>query len=101
MKSEELAVALSILTRRYRLYLDVHLNPVQVLVIGMVAAAAYKDHQEWAKFLGEWATELSYLDLSLESARNLRHWIKQLCILDPVLYCTCGQSLAVLEALID
>tara|TARA_R110002049_G_scaffold29552_13_gene100434 strand:+ start:191 stop:2116 length:1926 start_codon:yes stop_codon:yes gene_type:complete len=98
-RNTELAAELVILSRRYREYLDDH-SQVSLLGIGLYAAAAHEDIEEWLKYSGDWISELVYLPLKGEAAKNLKNWLDQLTIFEPRLYCMCGRAIAALDSAI-
>ncbi|MDH5572580.1 MAG: hypothetical protein OEY89_12510, partial [Gammaproteobacteria bacterium] len=59
------------------------------------------DLEEWSKFIGDWITELSFLSITKDGANRLKDWIKQLCLLEPALYCSSGRAISVLDSLTD
>lgn len=94
----DLANSLSILTRKYRDYLDVKTNPEQILMIGVVAAASFDDIEEWAKYVGNWINELAFLPLESEAGIRLLEWVRLLCVFESLLYTTTGKALAALDS---
>ena len=98
-RNTALAEEVCILARKYRNYLNVNSQPEQIMVIGFVAAAAYDDEEKWIKYIGEWMTELAYLPLTNDSATRTYNWLKQFCLVEPILRCSCGRAIAALEAI--
>jgi hypothetical protein len=101
VKSEDLTLSLVILAKKYRGYLNVNSKPEDLLIIGLISAASFNELEKWAEYIGNWLNELSYLQLEPDAARRLYRWVKQLCIFEPLLYCSAGLALANLEALIS
>ncbi|KKK95224.1 hypothetical protein LCGC14_2674980, partial [marine sediment metagenome] len=84
---------------RYRDYLDEN-SQVSLLGIGLYAAAAHEDIDDWLKYSGDWITELVFLPPKGESLKKLKNLLEQLTTFEPRLYCTCGRALHTLESLI-
>jgi len=100
-RSKKLSASVMILSRRYRDYLNVNAEPENILGMGLVASAAYKDINEWAEYIGQWVNELAHLPLAPEALASLKSMLEQLCILEPYLYYTCGRPLEILRCLED
>ena len=98
-RNTELAKEVCILSRKYRNYLDVNSQPEQLMVMGFVAAAAYDDEEKWIKYIGEWMIELAFLPLTNDGAIRLHNWLKQFCLVEPILRCSCGRAIAALETI--
>lgn len=99
VRSKKLAASVVILSRIYRVYLNVNKEPEHIMGLGLVAAAAFDDKDEWAEYIGQWMTELAYLPLEAKAISPLRNMLEQLCILEPYLYYTCGRPLEILNCL--
>jgi hypothetical protein len=99
VRSKKLAASVVILSRTYRDYLNVNTEPEHILGLGLVAAAAFDEKDEWAEYIGQWMTELAYLPLEARAISPLRNMLEQLCILEPYLYYTCGRPLEILNCL--
>jgi hypothetical protein len=69
--------------------------------IALVAAAAVADERAWGSFLGEWLTELAFLEMTIDDAVNLRSQLHTLLHIDPTLWETCGRADAAVEAYLD
>ena len=98
-RSKKLAASVMILRRTYRDYLNVNSEPEQTLGMGLLASAAFSDNEEWAEYIGQWLTELSYLPLEASAITLLKSMLEQLCILEPFLYYTCGRPLKIIKCL--
>lgn len=94
-RSKKLAASVTILSRLYRDYIDVHSHPEDYLAVGIVAAAAFEDKDDWAEYIGQWCTELAYLPNSDDSIESMKLMLETLCILEPYLYYTCSKALDV------
>ncbi|MCP4985484.1 MAG: hypothetical protein GY928_05250 [Colwellia sp.] len=99
VRSKKLAASVAILSRIYRDYLNVNTEPEHIMGLGLVAAAAFDEKDEWAEYIGQWMTELAYLPLEVRAISPLRNMLEQLCILEPYLYYTCGRPLEILNCL--
>ncbi|AFI84779.1 hypothetical protein Q7A_1962 [Methylophaga nitratireducenticrescens] len=95
-RNTELAAQVGILARRYRNYVGEH-SQVTLLGIGLYAAAAHIELEEWLKYSGDWISELVYLPTEGDEAKNLKNWLDLLTTFEPRLYCKCGRALAALE----
>tara|TARA_R110000737_G_scaffold230064_1_gene243583 strand:- start:199 stop:1446 length:1248 start_codon:yes stop_codon:yes gene_type:complete len=100
VRSKKLAASVMILSRVYRDYLNVNAEPENIMAVGLVASAAFEDKDEWANYIGQWFSELSYLPLEQNAAVSLRSMLDQLCVLEPYLYYTCSRPLEILKCLI-
>ncbi|EOV9409469.1 hypothetical protein ACN5W3_003883 [Vibrio parahaemolyticus] len=98
-RSEKIASSVMILSRLYRDYIDVDSEPENYLSLGLVAAAAFEDKNDWAEFIGQWCTELAYLSISDDAIFRIELMLKKLCILEPYLYHTCSKALDVFKML--
>lgn len=93
-RNTDLASAVRILTRVLRRRNRLNSNASDELRIAMIAAASFEDIEEWARFSGEWITEMAFEacdEVSAEQlARNLRHLIQ----IEPALapYCTPAEA---------
>jgi hypothetical protein len=100
-RNPELAGELKILTRRYGSFLSEEQRGHQLLVIGLVAAAAHEDFDMWIKYLGDWLSELAYKSWNKNELATLHARIKQLCIIEPQLFRTSSRALAALEQFVQ
>lgn len=98
LRSKKLAASVMILARVYREYLNVNNAPENILAIGIVAAAAYSNKDEWAEYIGQWAFEIANIHLEKNSKNSLASMINELCVLEPYLYYTCSRTLEILDA---
>lgn len=98
-RSEKIASSVMILSRLYRDYIDVDSEPENYLSLGLVAAAAFENKNDWAEFIGQWCTELAYLSISDDSIFRIDVMLEKLCILEPYLYHTCSKALDVFKML--
>ncbi len=92
--AEELRVLVRVLRRRRRLNFD----PDDEVRIAMVAAASYEGLEDWARFAGEWITELGFEVAEKESARNLLWMVHRLVQIEPALARHCAAANAALAS---
>ncbi len=100
-RSEEMAEAVFILTRVYRGHIDVNARPDFMLLIGLIAAAAYENLEEWADYIARWFTDLAYLSMEKNTIVLFTTYLEHLCVLEPYLNSTCGKALAIFRSLAD
>lgn len=98
-RSEKIASSVMILSRLYRDYIDVDSEPENYLSLGLVAAAAFEDKNDWAEFIGKWCTELAYLPINEDAIFRIEVMLERLCILEPYLYHTCSKALDIFKML--
>lgn len=98
-RSEKIASSVMILSRLYRDYIDVDSEPENYLSLGLVAAAAFEDKNDWAEFIGQWCTELAYLPINEDAVFRIEVMLERLCILEPYLYHTCSKALDIFKML--
>jgi hypothetical protein len=67
----------------------------------VVAAAANKEGGPWAVFLGEWLTELAFMDMTNDEAVGLQGDLYALLYLEPALWETSGRAEAAVSALVQ
>lgn len=99
-RSTELAHEVRILARGVRRKSAKDLSPAEITIIALVAAAANKDSVAWSDFIGDWLTELAFVDMSQEEALALQADIYRLLHLEPTLWETCGRAEAAIAALV-
>jgi len=98
-RSEKIASSVMILSRLYRDYIDVDSEPENYLSLGLVAAAAFEDKNDWAEFIGQWCTELAYLPINEDAVFRIEVMLERLCILEPYLYHTCSKAIDIFKML--
>ncbi|HHD7737071.1 TPA: hypothetical protein ACOWQJ_001270 [Providencia rettgeri] len=98
-KNEKLASSVMTLSRMYRSYLDVESEPENFLAIGIVAAAAFENKDDWAEYIGKWSTEISYVLIAKENMARVLLMLEKICIMEPYLYHTCSKALDILKVL--
>ncbi|AZO69021.1 MULTISPECIES: hypothetical protein [unclassified Mesorhizobium] len=98
-RSSELANEVRILARVARRRSWEIISADNYFRIGMVAAAAFPNFDEWSKFSGEWMTELAFGDLSAEDASTLFSHLHVLLRIEPKLWETCARGEAALSSI--
>ena len=97
-RSKELAEAVRVLCRVLRKRPDVTIEPDAQMRIGLIAAAANSDLNDWAEAVGQWFTELSYENIDDETASTIQRHLKELCRIVPELWRSCGKADAAFAA---
>jgi len=99
-RSTELADEVRILARVMRRRPGVTLEPDSLMRIGMIAAAANADVDQWARRVGDWLTEVSVDPMDKDTALQMRSHVRRLCELEPHLWKTCAKADAAFSVLI-
>ena len=99
-RSEALADELGIIARMDRSSNGLFRNVHKSMNICLSSAASRPKLQDWARYVGDWLTELSFLDISDEDAGALASSLRCLMELVPELWKTCARADAALQALI-
>jgi hypothetical protein len=100
-RSTELAFELRELTRKALLIPVSRITPEQIVNVVMVSAASHSGLKEWCLFIGEWFTELSFQELSIDEAKRIYSHVKCLCSIEPGLWSFLGRVEAALESFIS
>ena len=100
-RSTEMATELRILTRRSMQEQNHPITPEESFQIGLFSAAAHENLNDWCSFVGEWLTELSFGDLTLDEARSLHSKIMTLCHIIPTLWFSLGKAESALIAFLE
>jgi hypothetical protein len=100
-RSAELADEVRILVRVFRRKPGADIAPESAMRIALICAASNADKPKWCRFVGDWLTELSFEEMSRETATNLHEHTRLLCKLEPDLWETCGRAEAALAAYVD
>lgn len=96
-KSELLADELLILTRVYRKeFLKEH-KLQELVFIGVIASGSFSSITSWCKYLGQYLSELTNLDLEYEEQQKLYYLIKAICNLEPRLFTTISKAYVLIE----
>ncbi len=96
-KSELLADELLILTRVYRREFLKECKLQELVFIGVLASGSFSSITLWCKYLGQYLSELTYLDLDYEEQQNLYYLIKSICNLEPRLFTTISKAYVLIE----
>ncbi|MHC2001807.1 hypothetical protein ACYQR9_15395 [Methylobacterium sp. CM6241] len=72
--------------------------PENLIRIGLIAAAANLDLENWCKVVGDWFLEVAYGDLDGGKAAAIRSQLHQLCRMVPQLWRSCGKADSALAA---
>ncbi len=94
--AETVRVLARVMRRRKRLTVD----PDDEMRIAMAAAAAHEGLDEWARFAGEWMTELAFEVVEKESAQRFLQKLRRLVQTEPALARHCAVADAALESVI-
>lgn len=100
-RSKELAEEVRVLSRVTRRQKGADITLEDEMRIAMIAAASVKDITGWAKFAGDWLTEIAFeAKVRDESIRLLAH-VRLLIKLRPELAVTCAKAEAALSASVE
>ncbi len=95
-KSELLADELLVLTRVYRKELLKGCKLQELVFIGVLASGSFSNITSWCKYLGQYLSELTYLNLGNEE-QKLYYLIKAICDLEPRLFTTVSKAYVLIE----
>ncbi|MEZ8415466.1 hypothetical protein AB6C71_22110 [Vibrio splendidus] len=96
-KSELLADELLILTRVYRKEFLNEQKLQELVFIGVLASGSFSKTTSWCKYLGQYLSELTYLNLEYDEQQKLYYLIKAICNLEPRLFTTVSKAYVILE----
>ncbi|TAT84824.1 hypothetical protein [Rhizobium ruizarguesonis] len=99
-RSQDLARELRVLNRIVLRREGSDIDAVQSLRIGIIAANAFADLNQWRQFVGDWVTELAFSEMGSAAAQQLHVFIEILCDLEPALWATLSRADAALTALL-
>jgi hypothetical protein len=77
------------------------LSADQSFRVGVLACAAREELSEWTESVGQFLTEISLQDLSVEEADGLLSHLSTMCHIEPDLWGTCGRAHAALEMIVS
>ncbi|WP_180901453.1 hypothetical protein [Martelella soudanensis] len=100
-RSQDLAREVRVLNRVALRRVNSDLDIIQSFRIGMIAANAFSDLNEWRKFVGDWVTELAFSDMGRPTASQLHGLVEVLCDLEPALWATLSKADAALTSYIS
>ena len=86
--------------RRLRVDGDSAFSASKEFLTCLIAASAHSDLEEWARFVGDCAIELSLVVEDSDEAGILHTDLTHLCAYEPALRGTAGRAIAALEALL-
>ena len=92
--AEELRVLVRVLRRSKRL----NAEPEDEMRVGMMAAASYECVDDWARFAGEWMSEVAFEVVEKESAQRFLPKLGRLVQVEPALARHCAAADAALES---
>lgn len=96
----DLAKDVRIMLRRLRVDGDSAFSASKEFLTCLIAASAHSDLEEWARFVGDCAIELSLVVEDSDEAGILHTDLTHLCAYEPALRGTAGRAIAALEALL-
>lgn len=94
----DLADALRVLTRVLRRRKRFTIDPDNEMHIAIITAASFESLGEWARFTGEWITEIAFEIADKGSARKLLSMLRRLLQIEPALARYCAAADAALAA---
>ena len=97
-RSGHLADALRVLTRVMRRRKRLNGDLDEELKIALITAASFEDPEEWARFAGEWLTEIAFETGDKNAARAFLPRLRRLVKLEPMLARHCATADAALDA---
>lgn len=97
-RSAKLANEVRILMRAVRRKPDIEISQENAFRICLLAAPASAELSDWAQYIGDCATELSFEDMSRDSITTLWNFIEVLRQLEPTLWQTTSRADAALQA---
>lgn len=97
-RSAKLAKEVRLLMRAVRRKPDISINQENAFRICLLAASASAELSDWAKYIGDCATELSFEDMSRDSITILWNFMELLRQLEPALWQTMSRADAALQA---
>ena len=98
-RATDLAETLRVLARVMRRRKRLNPDPDDELRIAMVAAASHEGLEDWARFAGEWITELAYEVVEKESAQSFLPKLRRLVQIEPALARHCAVADAALASI--
>lgn len=97
-RGRDLADALRVLTRVMRRRKRLSGTPDEEMRIVMIAAASIEDIEDWARFAGEWLTEIAFETTDKDVARAFLPKLRLLVRIEPALARHCARADAGLDA---
>jgi hypothetical protein len=100
-RNQDLAREVRVLNRVALRRVGSDLDLIQSFRIGIVAANAFADLDEWRRFMGDWITELAFSDTERATALQLHGLVEVLCDLEPALWATLSKAHAALTSYVN
>ena len=97
-RSEALADELRVIARTDKSDKGLFRGVFKSINVCLSSAASRTGVQEWAEYVGDWLTELAFLDLKDEEAATLASSLRCLMEIVPELWRTCARAEAALQA---
>ena len=98
-RSTDLAETLRVLVRVMRRRKRFNADPDDEMRIAMVAAASHEGLEDWARFAGEWISEIAFEVVEKESARSFLTNIRRVVKIEPALAYHCAAADAALASI--
>lgn len=84
-RGTDLADTVRVLTRVMRRRNRFPANPDEELRVAMIAGASHEDIENWARFIGEWITEIAFEAAKSEATQQMLAKLRRLIQISPVL----------------
>ncbi len=97
-RGTELADELRILTRVMRRRKRLAVDPEDEMRIAMIAAASHAELDDWARFAGEWITEIAFDATDRNAVQRFLPKLRRLMALEPALARHCARADAALAS---
>ena len=98
-RAADLAETLRVLTRVMRRRKRLNADPDDEMHIAMVAAASHEGLEDWARFAGEWITELAFEVCERDSAQSFLLKLRRLVQIEPAMARHCAAADAALTSM--
>lgn len=99
-RGTDLADALRVLARVMRRRKLATVDPSDEMRIAMIAAASFENLDDWARFAGEWITEIAFETTNKDAAGKLLPTLRRLVQMEPALARHCAAADAALTAFV-
>jgi hypothetical protein len=98
-RSSDLAESIRVLSRVKRRRGSIQNDPEEEIRVVLIAAAAFEDQNDWAKFAGDWIAEIAFDLKDRARATNLQMMVRRLRQLEPALLPHVARAEAAFSAL--
>ena len=98
-RATDLAETLRVLARVMRRRKRLNADPDDEMRIAMVAAASHEGLEDWARFAGEWITELDFDVCERDSAQSFLLKLRRLVQIEPAMARQCAAADAALTSM--